>query len=109
MDSVVLDGNIAQDIIADIKNFQKAAQWYAEKGVPYRRGYLLYGPPGTGKTSFTQAIAGACNLHICYLNLAGGNLNDDSLNTLLNSTELNSIILLEDIDGIFHGRESVQE
>jgi mitochondrial chaperone BCS1 len=70
---------------------------------------LLYGPPGTGKTSFTQAIAGACGLHICYLNLAGGNLNDDSLNTLLNSTEVNSIILLEDIDAIFQGRESVQE
>jgi chaperone BCS1 len=48
-------------------------------------------------------------LHICYLNLAGGNLNDDSLNTLLNSTEVNSIILLEDIDAIFHGRESVSE
>lgn len=41
--------------------------------------------------------------------MAGGNLNDDSLNTLLNSTEVNSIILLEDIDAIFQGRESVQE
>jgi chaperone BCS1 len=41
--------------------------------------------------------------------LAGGNLNDDSLNTLLNSTEVNSIILLEDIDAIFHGRESVSD
>jgi hypothetical protein len=27
----------------------------------------------------------------------------------LNSTEVNSIILLEDIDAIFQGRESVQE
>ena len=31
------------------------------------------------------------------------------MNLLLNSSEPNSIILLEDIDGIFKGRESVQE
>ena len=53
LESVVLEGTIAQDIIADIKRFQQAGQWYSEKGVPYRRGYLLHGPPGTGKTSFT--------------------------------------------------------
>jgi chaperone BCS1 len=53
IDSVILDGNIAEEVIADIKRFQNATQWYADKGVPYRRGYLFYGPPGTGKTSFT--------------------------------------------------------
>lgn len=77
------------------------------KGVPYRRGYLLYGPPGTGKTSFVQAVAGACNLNICYLNLSGGNLDDDTLNTLLNNSPMKSIILLEDIDAIFVERTSV--
>jgi mitochondrial chaperone BCS1 len=108
LSSVVLDSNIADTIIADIKRFQASGDWYVSKGVPYRRGYLLYGPPGTGKTSFTQAIASACNLHICYLNLSGGNLDDDGLNILLNATPLNSIILLEDIDAIFVERESVQ-
>ena len=44
--------------MADIKRFIDSAKWYSEKGVPYRRGYLLYGPPGTGKSSFTQALAG---------------------------------------------------
>jgi mitochondrial chaperone BCS1 len=70
---------------------------------------LLYGPPGTGKTSFVQAVAGACNLNICYLNLSGGNLDDDSLNQLLNNSPLKSIILLEDIDAIFVERTSVQQ
>jgi mitochondrial chaperone BCS1 len=77
--------------------------------VPYRRGYLLYGPPGTGKTSFVQAVASALNLNICYLNLSSGYMDDDGLNTCLNSSPLNSIILLEDIDGIFIERTSVKE
>jgi len=47
-------------------------------------------------------------LNICYLNLSGDSLNDDSLNRLLNSTPTQSIILLEDIDAIFVGRESVR-
>jgi len=71
IESVVLDSDLSERICNDIKEFQNSAAWYAEKGVPYRRGYLLHGPPGTGKTSFTQAIAGAMDLDICYLNLSG--------------------------------------
>ena len=48
-------------------------------------------------------------MHISILSLAGGELDDDSLNTLLNSTEVNSLILLEDIDAIFQGREAVNK
>ena len=107
MESVILDSNITDTIIADIGHFQKSAEWYQGKGVPYRRGYLLYGPPGTGKTSFVQAVAAKCQLNICYLNLSGGNLDDDDLNTLLNSSPLRSIILLEDVDAIFVDRTSM--
>ena len=78
------------------------------KGVPYRRGYLLYGPPGTGKTSFVQAVAAKLNLNICYLNLSGGSIDDDGLNGLLNSAPMRSIILLEDIDVIFVDKTSIQ-
>lgn len=109
MESVILDTGLKDKIIADIKKFQDSAQWYVEKGVPYRRGYLLYGPPGTGKTSFTQAIAGELKLNICYLNLSGGHMDDDGLNRALNDAPSHSIIFLEDIDGIFVGRESVNQ
>jgi len=97
----VLDGTICEDLIADIKRFEKGIDWYKDKGVPYRRGYLLHGPPGTGKTSFTLAIAGYLDYSICYLNLGGGRLDDDSLNRCLNNAPAKSIILLEDIDAVF--------
>jgi mitochondrial chaperone BCS1 len=47
------------------------------------------------------------DLDICYLNLSGNQIDDDDLNRALNNAPKNSIILLEDIDGIFVQRESV--
>ena len=74
-------------------------------GIPYRRGYLLYGPAGNGKTSFTEALAGKLNLKICYMSLTKIN-DDDTLSKMLNSVPARSIILIEDIDAIFVGREA---
>lgn len=107
IDSVVLDQDIAETLTADIKAFQESGEWYMDKGVPYRRGYLLYGPPGTGKTSFVQAVAGASKLNLCYLNLSSGELDDDQLNRLLSEAPERSIILLEDVDAMFIQRDQV--
>ena len=48
----------ADGIVQDCSRFLDSEIWYASKGIPWRRGYLLYGPPGTGKTSLVCAIAG---------------------------------------------------
>eukprot|EP00347_Sterkiella_histriomuscorum_P005490 403356416 len=109
IESVVLDTNIADQIINDVQKFLDSGEKYVSKDVPYRRGYLLYGPPGTGKTSFVQVIAGQLKMDLCYLNLAGGNLDDDALTNLLSQAPERSIILLEDIDAIFVERVSVQD
>ena len=42
----------------EIFSFFQNPTWYRERGIPYRRGYLLYGPPGCGKSSFISALAG---------------------------------------------------
>jgi chaperone BCS1 len=47
------------------------------------------------------------NLNICYLNLSGDRIDDDGLNRALNDAPASSIILLEDIDGLFVEREAV--
>lgn len=109
LSTVILDSNIAEIVLNDIKNFQSNAEWYVERGVPYRRGYMLYGPPGTGKTSFVLAIAAEMKFSICTLNLSGNELDDETLNKVLECAPKNAIILLEDIDAIFVARESVGE
>ena len=57
LDSVILDEGISERVVNDVKSFIGNGKWYNERGIPYRRGYLLYGPPGSGKSSFIQALA----------------------------------------------------
>ncbi|XP_073824723.1 mitochondrial chaperone BCS1 [Musca autumnalis] len=107
LSSVVLDKNISTRILEDCREFINNSQWYADRGIPYRRGYLLHGPPGCGKSSFITALAGELEYGICLLNLSERGLTDDRLNHLLNVAPEQSIILLEDIDAAFASREDV--
>ncbi|CCK68852.1 bifunctional AAA family ATPase chaperone/translocase BCS1 KNAG_0B04170 [Huiozyma naganishii CBS 8797] len=107
--SVVLDEGIKEQILEDVLDFMKNGKWYSDRGIPYRRGYLLYGPPGSGKTSFIQALAGELDYNICILNLSENNLTDDRLNHLMNNMPERSILLLEDIDAAFNERSQTGE
>ncbi|KAF8750528.1 hypothetical protein RHS01_09294 [Rhizoctonia solani] len=102
--SVVLADGVADNIVQDIKSFMNRGKWYTERGIPYRRGYLLHGPPGSGKSSFIQALAGSLGYNICVLNISERGLTDDKLNYLLAHVPERSFVLLEDIDAAFNKR-----
>ncbi|XP_022647237.1 mitochondrial chaperone BCS1-like [Varroa jacobsoni] len=104
LDSVILDKGIKERILNDVNEFISTPQWYMERGIPYRRGYLLYGPPGSGKSSFITALAGHLEYSICVMNLSDQGLTDDRLNHLMNVTPQQTIVLLEDIDACFVSR-----
>ncbi|KAL2358670.1 mitochondrial chaperone BCS1 [Cryomyces antarcticus] len=108
-DSVVLEHGVAAKILEDVKSFLDARTWYLDRGIPYRRGYLLYGPPGTGKTSFIQALAGELDFNIGMLNLSERGLTDDRLNYLLSNIPPRTIVLLEDADAAFTNRTQSDE
>jgi mitochondrial chaperone BCS1 len=55
--TVIAEDDRVDRLAADMRHFLAAADWYAARGVPWRRGYLLYGPPGTGKSSVIRALA----------------------------------------------------
>lgn len=105
INSVILDDGVAENILGDVKDFIESQQWYMERGIPYRRGYLLHGPPGCGKSSFINALAGELEYSICVMNLGDRTLSDDKLNHLMSIAPPQSIILLEDIDAAFGSRE----
>jgi chaperone BCS1 len=90
--------------VADVKDFLSRQQWYVDRGIPYRRGYLLFGPPGSGKSSFIQALAGELDFGVAMINLSEMGMTDDKLAYLLTKLPKRSLLLLEDADAAFVNR-----
>ncbi|KAJ5998010.1 hypothetical protein N7522_009670 [Penicillium canescens] len=102
--TVIMDKQVQDDLLGDVKDFldEDTQKWYADRGIPYQRGYLLYGPPGTGKSSFSLSLAGEFELDIYTLQLSG--ISDSKLMKLFAELPPHCIVLLEDVDAAGMGR-----
>lgn len=100
LSTVVLDETQKQCFLEDIKEYLHPGtrRWYSNRGIPYRRGYMLFGPPGTGKSSLCFAVAGSLHLKIYLISLNSKSLTEDGLASLFQSLPQRCIVLLEDVD-----------
>ncbi|MEJ8590922.1 AAA family ATPase [Riemerella anatipestifer] len=98
-----------KELIKIISLWVKSENWYKEKSIPWKRGWLLYGPPGTGKTTLARAFAEDLDLPIHFFSLAQMSNND--LNKAWQSMQLNRpcIALIEDIDNVFNKRKNIAQ
>lgn len=48
LSTIVIPTNVKRKLVDDAQDFFISEQWYSDRGIPYRRGYLLYGTPGSG-------------------------------------------------------------
>ncbi|KAF2471704.1 P-loop containing nucleoside triphosphate hydrolase protein, partial [Lindgomyces ingoldianus] len=107
--TIDLDEDIKKALVEDVERYlsPERAQWYANRGIPYRRGYLFHGPPGTGKSSMSLALAGLFNKDLYMLSLSDVESESDLKDLLDTVKQTHSIVLLEDIDSARIGRENM--
>lgn len=108
LDNLFFPDNI-KELINIISLWVKSKEWYKEKNIPWKRGWLLYGLPGTGKTALARAFAEDLNMPIYVFSLSQMSNND--LISSWRNMQLNvpCIALIEDIDNVFHGRKNVSQ
>lgn len=95
------------DQFAQARQWMDMGEWYLERCIPHRRGWLFHGPGGTGKSSLAKAIAKdlAIPIYRFFLNT----MSDQEFMNEWRGMTTPCVALFEDFDNTFHGREPATE
>jgi mitochondrial chaperone BCS1 len=106
-ETLAIDPATETELFGDLDRFLASRDLYRQRGIPWRRGYLLYGPPGTGKSSIIRAIASHYGRELVSLSLT--DMDDSALLRAWSAITATSVIAIEDIDSVFEGRHPLGE
>lgn len=102
IENTILQKQTEYELFKDVDWFMHNEKWYADKGIDYKRGYLLYGPAGTGKTSSIKTIANKYNLPIFNIDLESIKTNNQLISVandiLYEAPDRSYIMAIEDFD-----------
>jgi SpoVK/Ycf46/Vps4 family AAA+-type ATPase len=101
--NTIVSEHVNKYFYEDVRNFIKNEEYHAQKGLSYKRGYLLYGEPGCGKTSIIRAIAAEYNLTMFVVDLNIFNNNNELVKVMnaINSYitgKKRYVLVFEDVD-----------
>jgi SpoVK/Ycf46/Vps4 family AAA+-type ATPase len=94
-------------VIRKVRFWFDNKDWYKERQIIWKLGLLLYGKPGSGKTSLIRALGEDLDIPVHTFDLAS--MDNSDFISAWTSTRKDSprIIVLEDFDTVFHGRENI--
>ena len=109
INTIYLDG-METKIMDKLKDFlnEETKQEYYDLGMPYKLNILFHGIPGTGKTSLIYTMASELEMDVALLHFVKDMTDVDFMRALRRIPE-NTILVLEDIDGLFEARKKNDE
>lgn len=106
MSNIALSPDMTK-IVKDAKFWMQNREWYGDRDITWRRGFLLHGSPGCGKTSLVRAIAEDLDLVVHIFDLSSMD-NEEFVQAWAETKGDGArICLFEDFDSTFHGRENI--
>jgi len=112
--NVYLKPEIEQAIRFDIEQFLNQEEFYAQQGIPFKRGYLFYGPPGTGKSSTVYAIAREYNMNLYKISIgemkSASREDAETFKKKVQKIPPKSIVVIEEVEiQIYNDREEKKD
>ena len=96
-----------EQLVQEAHFWKDNEDWYRDRTIPWRRGWLLHGPPGTGKTALIRAIAEDLDLPVFVYDLASL-MNEEMQNAWSHMlSQVHCMAVIEDIDAVFKGRRNI--
>ena len=90
----------------EIKSWLEHKKWFKDRNLKWKRGALIYGVPGTGKSALIEDICLDLRLPLVTFDLSTYD-NKDFSEDWRDKVPFGSVVLFEDFDALYEGRESV--
>ena len=100
--------NIKQ-LLKRVETWKTNRDWYSERGIPWRLGSLLMGKVGSGKSFAIKTICELLDLPLFIFDLQSLDNQQFIEKWIECQGHTPCAILFEDIDGVWRGRDQVQE
>jgi len=108
IDSLILPP-IQSELVEEAQHWFASKEWYEERRIPWKRGWLFEGQPGTGKTIFARTLAEMLGIPLLVFDLSSMDNEEFHGFWLEAAAMLPAIILIEDFDTVFHGRNNISK
>ncbi len=95
------------EAVEEARRWLKSRQWYQDRKIVWRRGWLLTGLPGTGKSSLVRALGQDLGIPLMVLDIATMTNRDMDRCWAHVCSAAPCIVLIEDIDAVFDGRTNL--
>ena len=103
-DSLILPGELKEEIQSDFAQFFSSREVYARYGIPWKRGVLLLGTPGNGKTHTVKALINQSRQPCLYVKSFKSEYgtDHDNIRTIFQRARQTTpcILVLEDLDSL---------